>query len=180
MARGMLYVAAAGLLVNLFAFWILHGGERDNMNMHGAALHVFGDMLGSVAAIVAALVILNTGWMLVDPLLSVLVALLVMRSAWQLVRRSGHILLEGAPEWLDVGEMQTAIIGRVPAVGSIHHVHVWGLTPQHLMLTMHVVLSGDAIESAAALRDVKAILRTDYGIRHSTIEVERDSCADEQ
>ncbi|MDZ7768912.1 MAG: cation transporter [Woeseiaceae bacterium] len=81
---------------------MLHGGDRENLNMRGAALHVLGDLLGSVAAIAAALVILATGWLPIDPLLSVVVAMLVLRSAWMLVRRSSHILLEGTPDWLDV------------------------------------------------------------------------------
>ena len=102
----MLAIAVLGLLVNLAAFWILHGGDRENLNIRGAALHVLGDLLGSVAAIVAALVIFWTGWMPIDPLLSLLVALLILRSAWLLVRKSGHILLEGTPEWLDVDELR--------------------------------------------------------------------------
>jgi cobalt-zinc-cadmium efflux system protein len=179
LAEGMLYVAFAGLAVNVVAFLILHGGDRDNMNMQGAALHVLGDLLGSVAAIVAALTILGTGWMPIDPLLSVVVALLIMRSAWQLLRRSGHVLLEGAPEWLDVPDMQAAIEQRVPAVVGIHHVHVWGLTQQDLMLTMHVVLNENEANPTGAIRQVKDILRADYGIRHSTIEIEREDCADD-
>ena len=102
----MLVIAVLGLLVNLAAFWILHGGDRENLNIRGAALHVLGDLLGSVAAIVAGLVIFWTGWTPIDPLLSLLVALLILRSAWLLVRRSGHILLEGTPDWLDVEELQ--------------------------------------------------------------------------
>ena len=150
--RTMLIVASAGLLVNIFAFVVLHGGDQDNLNIRGAALHVLGDLLGSVAAIIAALVVIRTGWMPIDPILSVLVATLILRSAWQLVRRSAHILLEGAPEWLDVDEMQEKIIARVPEVSEIHHVHVWGLTPQHLMLTMHVVLPENVVEPTPVVR----------------------------
>ena len=102
----MLAVAVIGLVVNIAAFAILHGGDRRNLNLRGAALHVLADMLGSVAAIVAALVISITGWMPIDPLLSLLVVLLILRSAWFLLRRSGHILLEGAPEWLDEAELR--------------------------------------------------------------------------
>ena len=176
--RTMLIVASAGLLVNIFAFVVLHGGDQDNLNIRGAALHVLGDLLGSVAAIIAALVVIRTGWMPIDPILSVLVAMLILRSAWQLVRRSAHILLEGAPEWLDVDEMQEKIIARVPEVSEIHHVHVWGLTPQHLMLTMHVVLPENVVEPTPVVRRVKAVLRSDFGIDHSTIEAEYGDCAD--
>ena len=175
----MLAVSSVGLLVNVFAFIVLHGGDRDNMNIRAATLHVAGDLLGSVAAITAAIVIIVTGWTPIDPLLSVLVALLILRSAWYLVRRSAHILLEGAPEWLDQDSMQSRLVERIPAVNSIHHVHIWGLTPQHLMLTMHVALKGDPPDPTAVVRRVKNVLREDFGINHSTIEIETDDCADE-
>ena len=175
----MLAVATAGLFVNIFAFVVLHGGDKDNLNIRGAVLHVAGDLLGSVAAIVAAIVIIYTAWMPIDPILSILVALLILRSAWHLVKRSAHILLEGAPEWLDKDRMQERLVERVPAVNSIHHVHVWGLTPQHLMLTMHVALTGNPPEPTAVVRRIKGVLREDFGISHSTIEIETVDCADD-
>ncbi len=179
MGQTMLIVATAGLAVNVIVFLILHGGDQENLNMRGAALHVLGDLLGSIAAVTAALIILSTGWMPIDPLLSVGVAMLIFRSAWHLVRRSGHILLEGAPEWLDVDEMQSKIVAGSPEVKEIHHVHVWGLTPQHLMLTMHVALQQIQSDTTATVRSIKDLLKTEYGINHSTIEVECDDCADE-
>ena len=112
----MLAVAVVGLAVNIAAFAVLHGGDRHNLNIRGAALHVLADLLGSVAAIAAALVISYTGWMPVDPLLSLGVAALILRSAWILLRKSGHILLEGAPEWLDDAELREALVAAVPAV----------------------------------------------------------------
>ena len=174
----MLYVASAGLVVNIASFLVLHGGDQENLNIRGAALHVLGDLLGSVAAIIAALTIIQTGWMPIDPILSVVVALLILRSAWQLVRRSAHILLEGAPEWLDVAEMQDKIISAVPDVTESHHVHEWGLTPQHPMLTMHVVLGEILVDPTPVVRRIKDVLRTEFAIDHSTIEVEFGDCAD--
>jgi cobalt-zinc-cadmium efflux system protein len=178
LGQTMLIVAAAGLVVNILAFTVLHGGDKDNLNIRGAALHVAGDLLGSVAAIVAAVVIIYTGWMAIDPLLSIAVAFLILKSAWALVRQSAHVLLEGAPAWLDRDEMQERIRGRVAAVEGIHHVHVWGLTPQDLMLTMHVRLDSAVGNPTAVVREVKAVLKEHYGIGHSTIEVEIDDCAD--
>ena len=178
MGQTMLIVASAGLGVNVIAFIVLHGGDRENLNIRAAALHVAGDMLGSVAAIVAAIIIIYTGWLAVDPLLSIAVAFLILKSAWALVRQSGHVLLEGAPDWLDREEMQARIVERVPAVADIHHVHVWGLTPQDLMLTMHLRLDAPTVNHTSIVRDVKAVLREFYGIDHSTIEVEVDDCAD--
>ncbi len=174
----MLTVAAIGLVVNIVAFAVLHSGDRDNLNIRGAALHVAGDLLGSVAAIVAAIVIIYTGWVMIDPILSVAVAALILRSAWSLVKRSAHVLLEGAPEWLDVAEMQQKIVDRVDGVLGIHHVHVWGLTPQDLMLTMHVNLGDCGADPTAVIPHIKGVVAREYGIRHSTIEIELNNCAD--
>ena len=178
MGETMLIVAAAGLVVNIASFAILHGGDKENLNISGAALHVAGDLLGSVAAIVAALVIIYTGWTAIDPILSVAVAMLILKSAWVLVKRSAHVLLEGAPEWLNVDDMQARIVAAVPGVRSIHHVHVWGLTPQDLMLTMHVCLLAEAPNPTEIIRGIKSLLRQDYRIGHCTIELEVDDCSD--
>ncbi len=174
----MLVVAGAGLLVNLICFAVLHGGDQENLNIRGAALHVAGDLLGSVAAIVAALVIIYTGWTLIDPILSIAVAALIFKSAWALVKRSAHILLEGAPEWLNVEMMQERIIAGVAGVGEIHHVHIWGLTPQELMLTMHMSITDEATSQSEVIRNTKRFLRDEYGVGHSTIEVDVDGCSD--
>lgn len=175
----MLYIAIAGLTVNIVAFLILHGGDQENLNMRGAALHVLGDILGSVAAIIAAVVIMWTGWMPIDPLLSLVVAALIFRSALFVVRRSANILLEGAPEWLDTDEMKSRLMASLPVVKGIHHVHVWGLTQERLMLTMHIAVDPDEQKNMTdTVRAVKKIIAEDYGIEHSTIEVEHDACAD--
>jgi cobalt-zinc-cadmium efflux system protein len=178
LGKTMLLVATAGLVVNIISFVVLHGGDKENLNISGAALHVAGDLLGSIAAMIAAIVIIYTGWMPIDPILSVAVALLILKSAWALVKRSAHVLLEGAPDWLDTGLMQNEVVARVPEVASIHHVHVWGLTPQDLMLTMHVCVKTEPGNPTDIVRRVKAVLREKYGIGHSTVELEIDDCAD--
>lgn len=175
----MLAVAIAGLFVNVIAFLVLHGGDQDNLNIRGAALHVMGDLLGSLAAIIAAVIIIYTAWTPIDPMLSLLVAVLILKNAWSLVVRSAHVLLEGAPEWLNVPAMRDQMIASIDGVAGIHHVHVWGLTPQQLMLTMHVTCT-DAVQSQAdVLRRVKRFLKDEYGIGHATIELEIDGCADD-
>ena len=116
---------------------------------------------------------------MIDPILSVAVAGLSLRSAWALVKRSAHVLLEGAPDWLDVSDMQDRILANVPGVTGIHHVHVWGLTPQQLMLTMHVSLGENVKSQSGVIRGVKSYIEREYGIGHSTIEVEVDGCADD-
>ncbi|UCE89129.1 MAG: cation diffusion facilitator family transporter [Pseudomonadota bacterium] len=175
----MLVVAVLGLMVNIAAFAILHGGNRANLNLRGALIHVIGDLLGSVAAISAALIILWTGWMPIDPLLSVLVALLILRSAWHVVRHSTHILLEGAPEDVDVQTLREALTDSIPVVHDVHHVHVWSLTPEHPLLTLHLVVAPGA-DYDAVLRQAKGLLVQRFGIDHTTIQIEQEQCADEQ
>jgi len=174
----MLVVAGAGLVVNIIAFLILHGGSSHNLNLRGAVVHVLGDLLGSLAAIGAAVVILFTGWTPIDPLLSVLVALLILRSAWYVVRKSTHILLEGTPDDVDITELRETLASSVPAVRDVHHVHVWSLTPARPLLTMHASIADDA-DYTAVLEQVKAVLIEHYGIEHSTIQLEPQHCVDD-
>lgn len=174
----MLVIAGLGLLVNLAAFAILHGGDRENLNIRGAALHVLGDLLGSVAAIAGALVILWTGWMPIDPLLSLLVVLLILRSAWLLVRKSGHILLEGAPDWLEVGELRADLTAAIPEVQDVHHVHAWMLTTERPLITMHVAVRQEA-DYHAVLVAIQGFLAREYGIDHATVQIEPAGCADD-
>lgn len=176
----MLAIAALGLLVNIAAFAALHGAERENLNVRGALLHVLGDLLGSVAAILAALVILWTGWTPIDPLLSVLVAALILRSAWAIAREAAHILLEAAPHDLDVREMARDLCASVPGVLDVHHVHAWSLTQDRPMVTLHARTAEDAGpgQTARISAAIKARLRTRYGVDHATVEIEHGECAD--
>ncbi len=175
LAGPMLAIAAIGLLVNLTVLWILRGGDRANLNIQGAAVHVLGDLLGSAAAIMAAAIILWTGWMPIDPLLSVLVALLVLRSAWFIVRRSSHILLEGAPDWLDVEALRRDLVAAVPQVDNIHHVHAWMLTDERPLMTLHATLRPDT-DNHAALLAIRGFLEQHYGVGHATIQIEPRGC----
>lgn len=175
----MLVIAGLGLVVNLAVFAILHLGDRDNLNLRGAALHVLGDLLGSVAAIVAAVVILATGWLPIDPLLSLLVAALILRSAWRLTRESAHILLEGAPEALDVASIERELPARLAAVREVHHVHAWSLTPGRHLLSLHAAIEEDA-DREATLVAIKAVLLERFDVDHATIQLEPvERCADE-
>jgi cobalt-zinc-cadmium efflux system protein len=173
----MLLVAAAGLAVNIAAFLILHGADRQNLNVRGAAVHVLGDLLGSVAAILAALIILWTGWMAADPLLSLVVALLILRSAWLVVKESSHILLEAAPMSLDRREMATDLSQAIPAVEDVHHLHVWSLTHEKPMVTLHARVADD-ISPERIVGEIKDRLRERFGVAHATVEIEHNGCAD--
>jgi cobalt-zinc-cadmium efflux system protein len=174
----MMIVAVAGLLANAVALYILNSGNRDNLNLRSAWLHVMGDLLGSVAAIVAAGVILGTGWTPIDPLLSVLVALLILKSAYEIVRSSAHILLEGTPDGVDIEAMRSDLTTILPPGADVHHVHVWCLTAQKLLVTLHV-RSAAGTDAQALISTIDQRLRERFGIEHSTIQVETSGCNDD-
>ena len=178
MGGTMMAVAVLGLIVNLVAFRLLHGGDQHNLNLRGAALHVLGDLLGSVAAIAAAVVILATGWTPIDPLLSLLVAGLILRSAWMLVRQSGHILLEGTPRHLDIEEIKRELPAAVPAVSDVHHVHAWSLTAERPLVTLHANVREGA-DHSRVLQAIKAHLSDRFAVEHSTVQLEPGPCADD-
>jgi len=168
----MLWVALGGLAVNILAFWVLSRGEGDNLNMRAAALHVAGDLLGSVAALVASLVIIFTGWMPIDPLLSVLVALIILRSAWYVVREAGHILLEGAPNGFDRRKVAETILAQVSGVSRVHHVHAWSITQERPMATLEAEV-GDEADVDQVRQSIKQVLTESFGIEHTTVEISR-------
>ena len=177
LAGPMFVVAVAGLLVNIAAFFVLHGGDKEDLNRRGALLHVLGDMLGSVAAIIASIVIWSTGWTPIDPILSVLVCLLILGNAWRLVRESAHVLLEGSPAGIDGANVAERLGRRVEGLADVHHVHVWMITPKRRAATLHACLAPGA-DGPAVVRAVKRVLREEFAIGHATVEVESDICAD--
>ncbi|RMF15955.1 MAG: cation transporter [Alphaproteobacteria bacterium] len=171
----MLTIAIAGLAANLVAFAMLHGAERDNLNIRAALWHVAGDILGSLAAIGAAIVILATGWTPIDPLLSLFVALLLLRAGWSVLKPSAHILMEGSPPDVDLDELQRRLVAEVPGVAGVHHLHLWSLTDRDRLLTAHLEVR-DPGEGEAALAGTKEFLKRRYDIRHSTLQIERAAC----
>jgi cobalt-zinc-cadmium efflux system protein len=174
LAGPMLVIAVLGLLVNIVVFKILHGGDQENLNLRGAVLHVIGDLLGSVAAIVASIVIMLTGWMPIDPLLSMLAAALILRAAWKILRRSSHTLLEGTPEGVDIAQIRDALLG-VEGVKSLHDIHVWGLTPQDPLLSVHLVIEAPELHDGVIERAYE-VLQTRFDIQHATLQVETRDC----
>lgn len=174
----MLAVAVAGLLANVVAFVVLNDGNRANLNMRSAWLHVLGDILGFVVAIVAAGVILWTNWTPIDPILSIFVALIILKSAYGIVRSSSHILLEGAPATLDLVALSVDLNSLVPAGSDIHHVHAWSLTAEDHLVTLHVRCPPSA-NSGTLISAINDRLKQRFGITHSTIQVESAECVDE-
>ncbi len=171
----MLWIAVGGLVVNLLAFWLLRSGASENLNIRGAAVHVAGDLLGSVAAIAAAGVILLTGWTPIDPLLSVAVALLVLRSAWFITRQSAHILMEGAPQHLQAADIKSDLIAHIEGLEDVHHVHVWSLTQERPLVTLHARVCPDA-NADELLQAVRRRLLEQFQVDHATIQVEKGAC----
>jgi cobalt-zinc-cadmium efflux system protein len=177
LAGPMLWIAAAGLAVNVVTFFVLRAGDKDNLNIRAAALHVVGDLLGSVAAVIAALVILATGWTPIDPLLSIVVALIIVRSAWRVVAESGHILLEGSPRGFDSRSLRDQLRSSLPYVLDVHHVHAWSISQERPMVTLHACVAVGT-DSGVAVREIKRRLALEFRITHATIEIEYDACGD--
>lgn len=177
LAGPMLAIAVLGLLVNLLTLRLLLRGDHANLNIRGAVAHVWGDFFGSLAAIVAAVTVLTTGWTPIDPLLSLVVCLLILRSAWRIVSDSAHILLEGAPDDLDADQLSAELRVAIAGVQDVHHIHVWTLSSRHRVLTLHLTV-GAASDHDTVLRQVKSFLASHWGVHHSTIQIERAGCPD--
>lgn len=168
----MLVIAVIGLGVNILVFKVLSAGDGENLNMRAAILHVIGDLLGSVAAIVAALVILATGWTPIDPILSVLVAVLILRSAWRVVGDSAHILLEGVPAGFDAAALSADLVGTIDGLVAARHLHAWSITEERPMVTLEAVIVGGADPDLIRER-IKRRLAEEFGFGHATVEIHR-------
>lgn len=168
LAGPMMAVAVTGLAVNLIVLWVLSRGDSHHVNIQGAVLHVMGDLLGSVGAIAAAIVIQLTGWMPIDPILSVLVSVLILRSAWFLLKRSLNILLEGAPESVTPDKVSAHLQATFPEVVRVHHVHIWQITQTHVLATLHV-RAHDGTDMADLIARISDELEVEFGINHATI-----------
>ena len=177
LAGPMLAVAALGLVVNIIVYLVLHRADRNNLNIRGAMVHVLGDMLGSAAAISAALIIMATGWMPIDPLLSILVGLLVLRTALFLLKDSAHVLLEGVPENLAPADIGTDLVSHITAVEDVHHVHAWSLSQERPMLTLHARINEGASPDLV-IAEIQARLAENFDISHVTVQIEVKGCAD--
>ena len=170
LAGPMLVVAVIGLLVNVAVFLILRRADTEHVNIQGAMLHVLGDLLGSVAAIVAAIAIYFTGWTPIDPILSVLILLLILRSAWALLKSSLHILLEGTPANVDIDDLRRYLLENVEGVTAVDHVHVWSITSGMPSATLEARIEPDANARTVTLA-IKRELAKKFGIGHSTVEI---------
>jgi cobalt-zinc-cadmium efflux system protein len=173
----MLVVALIGFAVNAIVLGVLGHHHHDDLNLAGARLHVIGDLLGSLGAVIAALVVRYLGWLPADPLVSLFVSALILVSAWSLLRRSAHILLEGTPEGIEP-LLVAETVQRESGVRNVHHVHVWQLAGGRRMATLHARLDPQ-METAGALAAMQRVLREHFHIAHATIQIEDDDACPE-
>lgn len=171
----MLVIAILGGVANLAGVLTLSGA--NSLNERGARAHVLSDLLGSAAATGAALLILEWGWRIADPILSLLVSVLILRSGWRLTRESGHVLLQGAPHTADP-EQIVRDLERVPDVCDVHHVHVWSMTGEAPVVTLHATVDA-ATDQQEVLRRILERLRDQHGVTHATVQLEGGKCLDE-
>lgn len=172
-SNGMLIIAVLGLLINILSAWILmRGGDvKGNLNLRSAFLHVLGDLLGSVGAIIAALLIKFFGWTAADAIASILVSILVIISGWRVTRDTVHILMEGAPQHINVEEVKSTLL-NIPIVKEVHDLHIWSVTSDFQVLTCHLIIKGN--ETQSVLKEATDVLKEKFHVEHVTIQVEID------
>ncbi|HBP63923.1 MAG TPA: cation transporter [Desulfosporosinus sp.] len=168
--------ASVGVIVNLVIAFGFRGGE-DNLNVRSALLHVLGDAAASAGVIIGAVIMQYTHWYVIDPIISVLIAFLIAWSAWKIVKETIHILMEGAPDNFDFDRLLT-FVRTLPGTKGIHDLHVWSVTPERVALSCHLVvdLDGSLERSTEISKQLKQYILKEFGISHTTIEVEIDQC----
>lgn len=178
---GLLVFGAVGLLGNLVSLAVLAGGDRGNLNLRGAALHVLGDALGSVAVLAAAAVTLTTGWPHADTVASLVIVLILLPRTVALLREAGHLLLEGTPRGIDVDEVHGAL-SAVPGVQEVHDLHVWAINDRNPAMSAHLVVETPSAHCGphGVLDRASALLRDRFGLHHSTLQVEASDHADHE
>ncbi|RLC92138.1 MAG: cation transporter [Chloroflexi bacterium] len=176
LAGPMLAVAVIGLVVNLMVALVLREHDHHDLNVRSAFLHVLGDALASVGVIVAGLVILATGWLWMDPLISVLIALIILLGSGRVLREAVHILAEGMPEGMTATQVAERM-GQVAGVKEVHDLHVWTVSPGYVAFSAHVVLADQVLSQAQSVMDsLKQVLAEEFEIEHTTIQFECESC----
>ncbi|MCA1566420.1 MAG: cation diffusion facilitator family transporter [Acidobacteria bacterium] len=173
----MIVVAVGGLFVNLVCAWLLHGDHHDDLNVHGAWLHIMGDALGSVGAIIAGVLMSAYGWYRADALFSVGIALLIVWSSWHLIRESTNVLLEGTPAHINLASVEEAI-RTTAGVEGVHDLHVWTITSGREALSAHVVHAHTVVQPEL-LKELRVKLHDQFGVDHLTLQMETEDFEDE-
>jgi cobalt-zinc-cadmium efflux system protein len=171
----MMLIATVGLLANLLSAWALlrKGDVKDNVNLRSAYLHILGDALGSVGAILAGLAMYFFQWYLADPIISVIVALLILRGAWGVLRHTIHILMEGTPLTVDKAKVEE-VISKIPGVVSFHDLHIWTISSGLNSLSCHLVIQ-DSCDHQQVLQKAITEIEKHFHIKHSTIQIETEN-----
>lgn len=172
---GMLAIAVVGLLVNLASMRLLTSHKDKSLNVKGAYLEVWADMLGSVGVIAGAVIIWLTGWQWVDSLIAVGIGFMVFPRTWVLLKECVNILLEGVPPGMKLSEVEAAIAGT-PGVASVHDLHLWAITQSKVSLTAHAVLN-DGADAETVRRAAETVLREKFDLHHTTLQMEREACS---
>jgi len=175
---GMLVVATIGLVVNIISMRVLAGGKDDSLNVKGAYLEVWADMLGSLGVIAAAVAIYLTGYNWIDPIVAIGIGLWVLPRTWVLLRDTTHILLQGVPRGFDLKAIRAAM-GEVQGVTGVHDLHLWSVAGDDASLTAHVAIA-DGSDSEITRRAVVYMLEAEFNIHHATIQTETEPCGDEE
>ncbi|MDE2380696.1 MAG: cation transporter [Xanthomonadaceae bacterium] len=174
-SASMLIVAVVGLLANLMSMKLLAAGAGENLNMQGAYLEVWSDMLGSLGVIAGAVVIHFTGWTVVDPIVAVLLGLWVLPRTWVLLKQAAHVLMQGVPAGLDIDVLRDAM-QAVPGVATVHDLHVWALGSKEPILTAHVLLQDGSVDADGVRANVAGVLHEGFNIEHATLQMEVSHC----
>ena len=174
---GMMVIASLGLLVNLIAMRLLKAGSGESLNLKGAYLEVWADMLGSLGVIIAAVLIMVTGWRVVDPIVAVLIGLWVLPRTWTLLREAGQVLMQGVPTGLDIEIVRRALTEQ-PGVAQVHDLHIWALASRQPVMTAHLVLTDPTLNVDDLRRTVTQMLEDRFDIGHATLQVESSDCGD--
>ena len=176
-STGMLVIASLGLLVNLISMRLLKAGSGESLNVKGAYLEVWADMLGSVGVIVGAVVIMLTNWTLVDPIIAVLIGLWVLPRTWTLLRGAGQVLMQGVPAGLDLDKVRDMMLTH-PGVAKVHDLHVWALGSKEPVLTAHIVLTDETQPPDAVRQSLIVALTEAFNIEHATLQVDASTLAE--
>ena len=175
--NGMLVIAGIGLVVNLISMRLLRAGSGTSLNVKGAYLEVWADMLGSIGVIIGALVIKFTGWTAADTIIAMLIGLWVLPRTWTLLREAGQVLMQGVPAGLNIDEVRDMMLAH-SGVGAVHDLHVWALGSKEPILTAHVILRNGAEDAEQIRNSLAAALDEKFGVEHATLQFEVSACDD--
>ena len=176
-STGMLVIAALGLVVNLISMRLLKAGSGDSLNVKGAYLEVWADMLGSVGVIGGAIIIMLTGWTLADPIIAVLIGLWVLPRTWTLLRAAGGVLMQSVPAGLDLDQVRDMMLAH-PGVAKVHDLHAWALGSKEPVLTAHIILDDETQQPDVVRQSLATALTAAFDIEHATLQVDAASAVE--